>query len=118
MDIDFFKGFETAGSVKLGKELAKKFVSLNVIDDLSLLELMLPEDGSDAGESIEVYSLEGQKYAFVKALAELLSEECYKILNVPQRDSGMALGSQSNPKVLSNIIALILDDDVTSFMLG
>jgi|GEM_PF-5997089 len=118
MDIDFFKGFEPVDTVKLGKELAKKVVSLETLNDMSMVELEFPEGHPDVGSSVEVYSLEEQRYAFAKDLSDLLSEECFKILNAPEKVGGESRELPNNPKVLSDLISLVLDGDVTSFALG
>lgn len=44
-------------------------------------------------------------------------EDYYDILNMQMRGSGIALGSQNNSKIFSNIIALVLSDDLASFVL-
>jgi hypothetical protein len=118
MDIDFFKGFDLVDTVKLGKEIAEKVVSLDALNDMRMIELEFPEGHPDVGSSVEVYSLYNQKYAFAKGLSDLLSEECFKILNSPEAKGVESRESPSNPKVLSCLISLVLDSDVTYFAIG
>lgn len=118
MDIDFFKGFDLVDTVKLGKEIAEKVVSLEALNDMRMVELEFPEGHPDVGSSVEAYLLEKQRYAFAKGLSDLISEECFKILSSPEENIVESLESLSNPKVLSCLISLVLDSDVTSFALG
>jgi len=118
MDFDFFKGFELHGSIKLGKELMRKIVILDSLKSMNIIELKFPDGHPDAGNTIEVYSLEEQRYAFAKDISQLIIEECVKILGSRKKLDIKNPESPSNPKVLSDLVAMILDIESTSFALG
>lgn len=118
MDFDFFKGFECLGSVKLGSALTPKIIALNSFNALEIFELKFPEGHQDAGNVMDAYGLEEQRYAFAKDISQLISEECSKILSNREKQKIEKSDSPSNPQVLSNLLSMVLDTESTSFTLG
>jgi hypothetical protein len=118
MDVDFYKGSEFLGSIKLGRELSKKFVQLSSVADLSSFELHYPDDHEDAGNVMEAFSLEADRYLLAQDISSLIAEECKKILDSKVSTDSAKNSSPSNPKALADLLSMLLDIESTSFVLG
>lgn len=118
MDVDFYKGFELRGSIKLGPELSEKFVRLKSVAALSSFELCYPDEHEDAGNVLEAFSLEADRYSLARDISYLIGEECTKILNSKVSNDPTKNNSPSNPKALADLLSMLLDIESTSFVLG
>lgn len=117
MEFDFFNEWDLVKTVKVGSKLMKKLTMLQSIGDMDVISSTFPEGHPDSGEEIERYLLKSAKYSFAKDLSEILSDECQQRLNneKPPKPTPDVL---SDPQVLAELLALVLDDNTTHFTLG
>ncbi len=117
MEFDFFNEWDLVKTVKVGSKLMKKLAMLQSIRDIDVISSTFPVGHPDEGEEIEQYLLKNAKYSFAKDLSDMLSDECQQMLNKGKPPKPTP-DVPSDPQVLAELLALVLDDNTTHFSLG
>lgn len=117
MELNFYKGWENLGTIKIGKDLMKKIIILQSFNSLSSEIESFPDDSIDKGNKIEKYYLNVEaKLSLVRDLSQILTDETNK-LKIKESDN-IEIDPHDNLSILLDLLSKIWNQDTTHFAIG
>ena len=117
MEFDFFHEWESVKTVKVGGKLMKKLVTLQSINNMTVVDSTFPTGHPDDGVDIQRYWFANSRYLFAQELSGVLSDECQKMVD-NEGESNSPTNTRNNPQVLVELLTSVLDTRTTHFTLG